>query len=61
MASQTSVKCNTDSVSVLLCWITLSGVLDEESTAHIACRAPAASVSVQGPGGGGGSKDVPLV
>jgi len=51
MASQTRVKCNTDSVSVLLCWITLSGALKEESNAHVAFKAPAEIISISGPQG----------
>lgn len=49
MASQTRVKCNTDSMSVLLCWITLSRVLKEEAAAHVAFRAPAEIASILGP------------
>lgn len=51
MVSQTRGKCNTDSVSVLLCWITLSRVLNEETVAHVAFSAPAEIALILGPPG----------
>lgn len=62
MASQTGVKCNADSVSVPLCWMALSAVLEEKTVAHAAFGVPAEIASIFGSTGGvGGTGNNPLV